>query len=245
MNKPTLAVATAFSGRFIPPQWHVAMSSLQYPNNTSHVNICTFYRTMEDAFNELAGLSLQLGSKYTLFVDDDTVIPQSTPVDLMHLLENSPDEFAVAGGIYTTRSNPPIPLVFTEPGQGTFWKWKVGEKFPCWGLGGGSMMVKTEIFSKMSKPWFKSIETVEQAREFPDVFSVEELQGLQKIEVSVDLFFFRKLANMGLKCMAHGGVLPVHYGQDGKSYWLPAHTYPTEGLKMHGKDFGWFPQPQV
>lgn len=247
MFKPMIAIATAFSGRFIPPQWHLTMCSLQYPSNTSHINIATVGQHSDVAFDSLASMALQHGAKYTFFVDDDTQIPTTAILDLWKLLENSPEDVAVAGGIYTTRANPPIPLVFAEPYQGTFWNWRVGDIFPCWALGGGSMMIRTEVFSKMSKPWFKEIHSMEEARQHPEAFTEEELKGVGKIDVTVEMFFFRKLANMGLKVLAHGGVLPLHWSPEGKAFWIPADTLPTKGFKFKGEDFGWKPDrpPQL
>jgi hypothetical protein len=105
----------------------------------------------------------------------------------------------------------------------------------------GCTMIKMEVFKKMSKPWFKELKTLEEVREYPDLFpEALEYSEVKKIGVSTDLFFFTKLRKMGLKALAHGGVLPIHWDTGtNEGYWLPKGTPPTKGVLVDGEEFGW------
>jgi predicted O-methyltransferase YrrM len=233
--KPKLAIATAHSGRPVMPQWYISMMRLIPPPNSIHVYLQVIGKKMDDAYNELAEQSIAAGAEFTLFVDDDTQLPPNAIPELLNVLENSSPDVMAAGGIYTTRDYPISPLVFQGFGQGPFWKWKVGEIFPCHSIGSGAMMVRNEVFSKIEKPWFKKIDTLNELATYGDLFP---LDGLHAGMVSVDIFFCQKLAQSGFKVMAHGGVLPIHWGSDGKPYYLPLDSYPMKIAKAHRID-GW------
>jgi hypothetical protein len=235
--KPKLAIATAFGGRPVIPQWHIAMQNLQQPRNSIHVWLHVLGQKMDDAYNALAQQSLDLGAEYTMFVDDDVQIPPTTLVELLRVLENAEPDVMAAGAVCTTRQEPPQPLVFQSFGGGTFWKWKLGDIFPCYAVGSGAMMVRNEAFLRMEKPWFKQIRTIEELNDYPGLFEPEEMATLE--EISVDFFFCQKLAKAGFKVMAHGGILPIHWSPEGIPYWMPAGSYPTRGVEVNGKEFGW------
>src|SRR5271157_2294428 len=217
------------------PQWYLSMQQLVAPPNTSHTFIQTLGQDMDVAYEALADKSVATGAEFTLFVDDDTQIPPHTLVELMTVLETSGPDVMVAGGIYTSRAKPISPHVFKGYGEGPFWKWRFGSVFPCYAVGSGAMMVRNEVFSKIPKPWFKKLDSVEEIASYGDLFPHE---GLKFGLVSVDIFFFQKLARAGFKVMAHGGILPIHWGDDCKPYHLPMDSYPMRILRSH-KIEGW------
>ncbi len=217
------------------PQWYMSMQQLVAPPNSGHTFIQTLGKTMDDAYNELTEKSISLGAEYTMYVDDDTQLPPHTVVELLRILESSPDDVMMAGGIYTSRGIPVSPHVFKGWGEGPFWKWKYGEIFPCFAVGSGAMMVRNEVFEKLEKPWFKKLDTIEEMAAYGDLFPHE---GTKYGLVSVDIFFCQKLAKAGFKALAHGGILPIHWGDDGIPYFLPADSYPMKIMKSHKID-GW------
>ena len=90
-------------------------------------------------------------------------------------------------------------------------------------------MIKMEVFKKMPKPWFKTLKTLAEVREFPDLFPEALERNWNNIGVSSDLFFFTKFAKMGFKVLAHGGVLPKHWDMDkNKPCVLPQNSYPLQ-----------------
>ena len=116
------------------------------------------------------------------------------------------------------------PMVFAENGAGAFWKWKYKDVFPCWGLGTGCMLIKTAVFNKIPEPWFKTIHTRDDAE--PELL----MNNVNLFEMSEDLYFCEKLHRHGFKVLAHGGVLPVHYGPNGRYYKLHDRAYPMKGV---------------
>ena len=153
--------------------------------------------------------------KYIWFIDDDTVPPVDAGRHLMYLLEQNGPPYGkvmVAGGIYCTRSSPPEPIVYEEKNAGSYWGWKVGEVFKCWGLGTGCMMINLEVFDHLPEPWFKTTMEAEQRE-------------------SDDLYFCRMLSeHTDYEIMAHGGILCHHYDMErGAVYMLPRNSQPYRG----------------
>lgn len=179
---------------------------------------------------KLAESAIEAGARYLFFLDDDTVAPNFAIKYLSYEIEKHPN-IMVAGGIYCTKEVPARPLVFKTFGDGAFWNWKAGEVFDCEGLGTGCMMIKTEVFKHLPKPWFfEPHETPEN--EFREI-------GGQQIPVShsggtEDLYFCRKVIDAGYRIVAHGGVLCAHIGQNGVIYTMPEDSYPmrNEPVKL-------------
>lgn len=215
------------------------MKQLQMPTNTTHVELWRHRLPQDQANNEMVEDALRLDAEYILFIDDDTQPPPSVILDLMRVLEQSDPDVMACGGIYTTKTTPPEPLVYMGPGEGSHWRWKVGEVFPCWAVGNGCLMVRCEAFRMMPKPWFKIITTLEGLKEHRDLFPEVDSNPPATVEISTDIFFFTRLAQAGFRTMAHGGVLPLHWGADGNSYWIPADSYPCQGIEVNGQQFGW------
>ncbi len=245
--KPKVVIAYPFGGRPVPCDWHLAVRSLQLLTNARVVEI--FRRSyfdgkkwtipLEQAQTELVEEALKMDAQYILFIEDDTVPPPGTIPELTRVLDTQ-TEFMACGGIYTTRNNPPEPIVYMGPGEGPFWSWKLGDVFQCWSMGFGCQMVRMECFKTMPQPWFKEIKTKEELAEFPDLFPQQLDKTVQKCGVSTDFFFFHRLAHSGFKALAHGGVLPVHWDvKTNEGYWLPADFGPTKGVEVNGKAFGW------
>ena len=248
MQKPKVVIAYPFGGRPVPCDWHLAVRSLQLLTNARVVEI---YRRsylkgdkmtlpLEVAQTQLVEEALRLEAQYILFIEDDTIPPPGTIPELTRMLDGADESFMTCGGIYTTRSNPPEPIVYREPGGGPFWNWKLGDIFECWACGMGCQMIRMELFKKMPKPWFKEIKSREEALEFSDLFPDALNKSVQDVRVSTDMFFFTKMASMGFKGLAHGGVLPVHWDvEKNQGYWLPKNSMPVRGMLINGEEYGW------
>lgn len=158
------------------------------------------------------------GCKYVWFVDDDTVPPSDAARKLIVALEQERvrnSNVKIIGGIYCTKTDPPEPLVFQGPGSGSDYNWKVGEVFPCWGLGTGCMMIDAEVFRALPKPWFV---IKDEAHDFE----------------GEDLSFCRKAQEAGFKVKAHGGVLCTHWDVNAspyKVYSVPPDSPPYDHLR--------------
>jgi len=231
-----MAVCVASSGRPVDIRWALTLPTLIYPVGMS---VGWFARqnkkeevekgeTRAQNRERLMEEIIKIGAPYALFLDDDTIPPPWAP-RYLHAEINRDPKAMVCGGIYCTKEDPPAPIVFKELGSGPFYNWKIGDVFECAGIGAGCMLIKTEVFKHISKPWF-----AEPDEDFSD--KVVEINGvscpLTRSTATDDLFFCKKVADAGFKIMAHGGVLPVHLDQNGKMYTLPLSSYPCQGAGL-------------
>lgn len=224
MTSTTLVIAIPFSGRFVPPEWAMSMATLSMPMNTNYSYLTIKGMKRDLAREHLVERALETGARYIMFIDDDTAPPSFAVHELMYTLDNADDDVMFCGGVYCTKTNPPAPVISQDSGDGPFWKWKTGQVFPIGFIGTGCLMIKTEVFKKIEKPWFRDVTTVEEAialgLETSDAPSF-------KYNMTDDIFFCTKLQKAGLKGLAHGGVLPVHFDQDGNPFALPLDSYPV------------------
>lgn len=230
-----LAIGIASSGRKVELLWSLTLPILT-ANGPVGMNVGWLVAKnekgkendpLERARNreKIVEKAISAGFEYLFFLDDDTCCPNFTLKYLHYQLANDPLAM-VCGGIYCTKEEIPCPLVFKELGSGPFYEWKVGDVFSCKGLGTGSMMMKTKVFEHLSKPWFfEPNETpVDKTITLGDVENVPLLHE----GGTDDLFFCKKVTDAGFKILAHGGVLPVHLGDDGKMFTLPLNSYPCQ-----------------
>jgi len=99
----------------------------------------------------LATEALELGAEYTLWLDSDITFPATTAI---RLLAHNEDIVACN---YIRRQLPPKGVAYEVIGD---WQnplsWDMyDELVEVQGVGMGCMLMKTEIFSKLPKPWFE------------------------------------------------------------------------------------------
>ena len=225
---PKLIVGFPFDGRYVPPEWALSIAGWKFPQNTSCDLVAVKGVKRDLARNLLAKKAIDAGAEYLLMLDDDTAPPPNTILALMGHLDTQDDNVAVCAGIYTTKFDPVEPLVYKGPGLGPFWRWRYGEIFECWGIGTGCMMLRLSCLAEISEPWFKDIPTAAHADE-----SVKNLYDGELTEtfcMGDDLYLCNKLSKAGFKVHAHGGVLPVHWNQQGRGFVLPNDSYPLKDI---------------
>jgi hypothetical protein len=212
------------SGRCVDVRWALSLQAVG-----ANVPVGSFSTWMVQISDDraanreyLAEQAIEAGSRYLFMIDDDTVCPNHTLKSLTYEIEKDP-KIMVAGGIYCTKEEPPRPLVFKRLGDGCFWSWKAGEVFDVEGIGTGAMLIKTEVFKNMPKPWFYE----------PDEAPQNEARKIGEQDIPIarrggtdDLYFCQKVLDQGGRIIAHGGVLCAHIGQNGVIYSLPDDSYP-------------------
>jgi hypothetical protein len=209
-----LLIGLACSGRLVPPDLVVAMSMQHNPVHLSSGYLMIKGKPVEVAREMIADAALEHGARFLWFVDDDTIPPPNACRRLIYELENNPQAM-VCGGIYTSRCDPPSPVVFRGLGMGSHWHWKKGDVFEVSGMGAGCMMINTEIFKMLPKPWFK--------------FDTEDAYDVHTVgkNISEDIYFCEAVRREGYKILAHGGVLCDHYDSaTGSVFSLPEDSYP-------------------
>ncbi len=226
-NSITFGILLPFSGRFTPPEFALGLAGLQFPSNTSHVFLSL--KGPNRALNRinLVKSAIKHSCKYVLFIDDDVMVPMDTMKRLFMALETADDDVIAAGGVYCSKSIPAEPFVYLQEDGGPHWKWRAGDIFPCQGIGTGCLMIKTSSFAKIPEPWFRDIDSVEEIGDDPAL----SIPDHYHFRMTDDLYWCRKVEQAGLKILAHGGVLPVHWDQQGNPFTLPRDSYPMQAIE--------------
>ena len=224
MSAPGILIGIASSGRPVNIGWSLSLTNLALNAPMGSFLTWMIETGPNRAGNreKLAEAAIAAGARYLFFLDDDTICPNTTLKYLVYEIEKDP-KIMVCGGIYTTKELPSVPIVFKKFGDGAFWNWKVGEVFDCEGLGTGCMMIKTEVFQHLSKPWFF------EPNEAPVGVSTtigDKIVPILHSGGTEDLYFCRKVLDAGYRIVAHGGVNGIHVGQDGTPYGRARESYP-------------------
>lgn len=223
-----VVVVVASSGRPVPIEWAMGIATLSYPVGMHHAWLINKKSPANPSFTRaaqretLAERALALGAEFMMCLDDDTVPPAHAIQSLWYVLSQNP-KAAIAAGIYCTKEDNPSPIVFKELGAGPFWHWTLGDIFPCKGLGLGCMLIRLSMLKDLPKPWFEDKSTSEPGR--------KELVGTVEMNIAGDsgtddLHLCRLMTEAGHTILAHGGVLPLHVGEDGRQFLLAEDSYP-------------------
>lgn len=215
-------VGLTFGTRPVAPEWAISLASLNYPINCRYAFGMLRGVPIAEAREQLAEMAIEQGAKFLFFIDDDTAPPNFSLRKLIHNLENDPESM-VSGGIYFTKSFPPMPVVFQNDGEGPHYQWKFGDVFECASIGTGCMVVKTEVFKHLEKPWFKTTDNPNP-------------ENMSKETETDDIYFCKKVRKAGFKILADGGVIPLHWDViTGMHFGMPVDSYPAKayGAKPH------------
>jgi len=218
-----VAIGVASSGRYVPLEWGLALYGLAVPPGTNTTLLPVKGVQRDVAREGIAEKATEIGARNVLFFDDDNPPPPDTLYKLLSAMENADDDVAVVAGIYCTKTNPPTPLVWLEEGEGCHWRWKQGDIFPCKVIATGCMMIRTKALARIPKPWFRDVTSPAQAVELG---LIPADHNSVHFEMTDDVYFCRKVREAGFRILAHGGVLPGHWDQDGNVYFLPDDSYP-------------------
>lgn len=219
---PVVSICIPFSRNPLP-DWSISLASIAPPMNASVQLARTVNMVRDAARDDLVEGARRAGSKFMQFLDDDVTVPPNILRMMLYEFSNVDDDVMVIGGIYCTKSSPATPLVFQEQGEGPFYKWALGEVFPCAIVAAGMMMIRMEVFDHLQKPWFKDVDGVQEGKKYGLI--PEDYNGTN-FAINDDGFFCAKVRAAGFKVMAHGGVLGIHWNERGDAFLLPDTSYP-------------------
>lgn len=218
-----IAVGLPFCGRPTTPLWGVALSTQVYPLNTSVMHVVVQNREVGEARNEIVDWAINNNATYVFFVDDDVILPPYAAQRLGRALDFTSKELypdsttAVCCGIYTSKEEASTPVVYKRNGHGASWDWHLDDIFPVESAGTGCMMIRTEVFKHLEKPYFKTVE---------EYIDCGDQVGCKKM--TDDIYFCEKVRKAGFSILAHGGVICGHYDiKTDKIYTLPDDSYPV------------------
>jgi hypothetical protein len=206
----------------IQPEVAFSWSQLQFPMNTvvAWAPVRGFPR--DQARNSIAEDTVRLGAPYLFFLDDDVQAPAHAPRCLIDTMKQAPGDVMVVGGVYTGKMEPTEPMVYVGGnGLGAHWKWKAGDIFDCHSIATGCMLIKTEVFKHIEKPWFRDAEGETEGWTLPNK---AEGAGMNMTD---DLWFCEKVKAAGFKILCDSRVLCGHWDvANDKCYELGRDSYP-------------------
>lgn len=143
--------------------------------------------------------------KYVMTMEEDNMPP---PDGLLKLYEGM-NEYDVVGGLYWTKGEGGQPMIYGDP---TVMPKNFIPQIPrpeqlqhCNGLGMGFNLYKMEIFKKMPKPWFRTLQ--------------EFTPGVGARAYTQDLFFFEQAAKHGYKFACDTRIKVGHYDYERDIVW--------------------------
>ena len=183
---------SSWSFQGLHPLFVESYKRLVRPMNVPFLEIMPSGYEVGDAYNKSIEMILSNDSlknfKYILTIEYDNIIPfiPNSQGPLMMLYETMEKGFDVVGGLYWTKGNPSMPLIYGDPKEdrkaaaGMFkvvfpskkpkkkgWKpgqivtgeWHAGDIVECNGSGMGWTLFKIDIFrdKRLKKPWFQTI----------------------------------------------------------------------------------------
>lgn len=150
-------------------------NSLQVPAGWSCKIEEPFGYPVAEAQNIIVQRAIDEGFEYIFFVEDDNLIPRNALVTLMkHQAE-------VVGGMYYRKYLPleTAGMHYDKDGCPTSIDYKIGDIIhDTLVLPMGCTLIKTEVFEKMEKPWFKSIEVNNRPVITSDTYISQKIRDL-------------------------------------------------------------------
>ena len=218
MAQVGIGIGIPFGGRLVHPKWAVALKTLDFPVNTTQCLISVEGQDVTTARNMIVDTAIEQNCRYLWFLDDDVLVPRQTIQALGHVLDHYKDDGTmVATGIYCTKTYAPAPVIYRNDTPGAFWDWHVNQIFDVDSCGAGCMMINTDVFKHLEKPYFKTTE------EYKEVNGEAILHA-----VSEDIYFCRLVRQAGFKIKAHGSIVCPHYDEKTKKF----HALPEDSIPV-------------
>lgn len=177
--------------------FYQSMKGQQYPLVSSAVDKIVLNKPIADARNEIVQYALDQGANYIFWVDDDVIPP---PDAFLKMYNHQKD---IVNGVYWSKSNPPMPLLFRNHLEGPYWDWHIGDFIEIDAAGNGLTLVKTDVYRKISEtvggPWYSTeYVSFKNATQSP-------------ANNTEDLYFYWKAKKAGFKIWADTSIQAFHY----------------------------------
>jgi predicted SAM-dependent methyltransferase len=177
-----------------------ARMSQQFPLVSSSFDKIVLNKPIADARNEIVQFALDQGANYIYWLDDDVLAP---PDSFLKLQRHNKD---IINGVYWSKSNPPMPLLFRGHLEGSYYNWHVGDLIEIDAAGSGLTLVKTDVYRKMQKelggPWY----SVEYGS-FPGNNDIP-------YNNTEDLYFYWKAKKLGYQVWADTSIQAFHFDKN-------------------------------
>lgn len=219
--KVMLGLPFAGCTRYVPPEWAVALATIAWPMNCRYAFAPAKNLPREQARCELAERAIAHRAQYLAMLDDDIQPPADWIQALVRELDSRP-EFDIIAAVCPSVNHEP--MIFAQAEMGPHWMWKKGDIFEVAEVATACILIRTSLFARIEKPWFRDLNTIEERRAAGDIFADEADRGA----MTDDIYFCRKARQVGARILAHGGVLPIHWDRKGEYSELPPNSYPFQ-----------------
>jgi hypothetical protein len=215
----------------VPVAFQIAHMNIQPPLNVTMAYLFEGGRLSAEARQIMTKKAIRMGSKYILYWDDD-VTPPSNGLFVLHTwMELHPEAGAITG-VYTTRTEPQVPLIFEQHGKGPAWNIPLGEDAepqPIFGCGAGFLLVRIEAI----KDVIERMKIANNGREiamWQDVVTEpaekynpeKPLHEQFQVTWGHDIRFCKLLNEHNWPVYVHGQILCGHHDiETGKTYNVP------------------------
>lgn len=147
--------------------WANAMASLGGGLAVTMMRLNVSNRNVAQAKQDLAERAIAHGCQFVFFADDDTIPPPDALMKMIQLWRMD-SKYKIINGVYWSKSEPPLPLIFKGSFEGSYLDWKMGDLVEADGAGAGCTFIDTEVFKNMPKPWFSDQYIFQDVREGMD-----------------------------------------------------------------------------
>lgn len=130
----------------IPVHLMIAFNNLQRPLNITTSLLMETGRLSAEARQIMTKRAIELGAKYILYWDDDTLPPDLGLYTMYNWMERHPNAGAISGA-YVSRQDPCEPFIYRAHGEGAYWDFPMGPKawpVPIFGAGAGFMLARID-----------------------------------------------------------------------------------------------------
>jgi len=205
----------------IPAQFMLAHMNWVPPLNVSMAYMVQTGMLSAQARQIMTMEAIRMNAKYIFYVDDDTLIPPKGLYTLHNFMERNPKIGAVSG-VYTTREDPPEPLIYREHGAGCAWDFEMGDGAtpePIFGAGAGCLLARVEAI----KDWMDDhpgIPIWADERQVPQEGAHGESQ--HRVMWGHDIRFCKLLNEQNWPVYVDGRVLCGHHDlRTGRTVMIP------------------------
>jgi SAM-dependent methyltransferase len=203
--------------------WMDAMGALQFPLGASVSRLRIHGRDVAEARNAIVEAALEMGADYVLMIGDDNL----PPPNLFALLHRH--RRPMVTGVYWQKSYPTHPYLWDGLLKGFYEDWKYGEAFHVDFGGCDALLVETEVFRNIPRPWF-SRDWVFEPGQTPSPIYTEDFYFYAKAREAGYRLWVDTMAQLGHQDRTSARVFGLVEGMPQLSAAAPHPSGEPEGL---------------
>jgi len=130
-------------------EWHNAINGIVVPVNWSNSYQTPIGFQVDDAQNLIADEAIKKGFEWLLLIEDDVIVPCDIFVKLAKYIKKKKNP--IISGLYNLKGSDPQPFIFRGRGNGSFTKFKKGDKIKADGVPTGCLLVHCSVLHELAK----------------------------------------------------------------------------------------------